>query len=140
MKQLVRDLMTPDPITISADASIRKAAQMMAENDVGTVVVLKERGGLCGVVTDRDVVVRAVAKGLNAEQASIHEICSHELATVTPDTLLDEALAVLRGKAIRRLPVVEGDKVVGVIALGDLAVDRDPESVLGQISRAPANS
>ena len=138
MAKSVRDVMTANPVSLPADAPIREAARKMRDNDVGVVVV--EKGGtLHGMVTDRDIVVRAVAEGKNAETTDLESICSKDVTALSPEQSEEDAIRMMREKAVRRLPVVENGKVIGIVSIGDLAVDKDPNSVLGQISAAPGN-
>jgi CBS domain-containing protein len=139
MDQYIRDVMTPNPSTMPAEASAVDAARIMREQDIGDVIVL-ENNRLCGILTDRDIVVRALAQGANPATTKVGDICSRDLMTVTPNADIGEVTKMMRSKAIRRLPVVEtGGRVVGIVTLGDLAVERDTDSVLGQISSAPPN-
>ena len=85
------------------------------------------------------VVVRVVAEGRDMANTRLQDICSQELTTISPDKAVDEAVRLMRDKAIRRLPVVEHGKPVGVVSIGDLALEKDPDSALGEISGAPAN-
>jgi CBS domain-containing protein len=138
MAKSVRDVMTANPVSLPADAPIREAARKMRDNDIGVVVV--EKGGtLHGLVTDRDIVVRAVAEGKNAETTDLESICSKDVTALSPEQSEEDAIRMMREKAVRRLPVVENGKVIGIVSIGDLAVDKDPNSVLGQISAAPGN-
>jgi CBS domain-containing protein len=138
MKQRISELMTPNPVTVPAPASILEAARAMRDSDIGTVVVL-DNGKVYGIVTDRDIVVRAVAQGHDLATTRLRDICSHDLTTLAPTDTVEHAVQVMRDKAIRRLPVVENGKPVGIVSLGDLAVEKDPDSALGNISAAPAN-
>jgi CBS domain-containing protein len=88
-------------------------------------------------VTDRDIVVRAVAAGKDLGKTPLREICSKEVFTLSPEDDLDEAVKLMREKAIRRVPVISDGTAVGILSLGDLAQERDRRSVLGQISAAP---
>ncbi len=138
MPKSVRDVMTSNPVCLPASTPIREAARVMRENDIGDVVV--EKGGkLCGIVTDRDIVVRAVAESKNVETTSLDAICSQEVSSIAPDRPDTEAVQLMKDKSIRRLPVVENGKVVGIVSLGDLAIEKDPRSALGKISAAAAN-
>ncbi len=136
--QTVRDVMTANPITLPASATFTDAARVMRDADVGPVVVLHEDGSLCGVVTDRDLVIRGAADGLDPTVTRLEAVCSREVLTVRPDDDVVQAMQLMRDRAIRRLPVVEAGRVVGIVSLGDIAVRQDPESVLGAISAAPA--
>jgi CBS domain-containing protein len=136
--QTVADVMTTDVATTSTADTAREAAKLMQSRDVGNVLVL-EAEQLVGVVTDRDLVVRVLAEGLDPDQARVGEICSSEVLEVRPDTTVEDALLIMREAAIRRLPVVDSGRVVGVVSLGDFATEIDDRSVLGQISQAPPN-
>lgn len=138
MSQLVQDVMTADPITVDASDSIMEAARKMREADVGPIIVVSD-GVVCGIVTDRDIAIRAVADGKDPKQAKVGEICSKEVAVLSPRDKVQMAIDLMEKIAVRRLPVVEDHKPVGILSLGDLAVQRDPESTLGQISAAPPN-
>jgi CBS domain-containing protein len=131
--------MTATPRTVNADDRIVDAARAMAEGDVGSVVVMRDNE-VCGIVTDRDIAVRAVAKGLDPTTAAVDEITSHELTTIHRDTSVDDAVELMRSRSIRRLPVVDGGRPVGIVSIGDLAVERDTESALADISSEPPNN
>jgi CBS domain-containing protein len=135
----VQEAMTKNPATLSRSATVAEAAQCMAERDIGTVLV-EDVSGLVGLVTDRDIVLRAVARGRDPEGTPLTEICSEPLMTVGPDDDVDRVVEIMREKAVRRVPVVNAKKqAIGILSLGDLARDRDPRSALGQISSAPPN-
>ena len=137
--QFVRDVMTCNPIALLETSTIEEAALAMREADVGDVLVM--RGSeIRGILTDRDIVVRFVADGLDPRASFIGEICSNELTEVRADDRVEHAIELMRFKAIRRLPVVDDGQVVGIVSLGDLACRRDPESALAEISAAHANT
>jgi len=139
MAKKVRELMSKDPIKLASSSPVAEAARQMRDKNVGAVIV-EDNGKLCGVVTDRDIAIRAVAEGRDPATAHLADICSKDLTTVSPDEDLDRAVQIMREKAIRRVPVVDGNnRPVGVLSLGDLAIERDSRSVLGQISAAPPN-
>jgi CBS domain-containing protein len=138
MAQQVRDVMTPNPITMPATATAVDAAKAMRESNVGDIIVIEDNR-ICGIVTDRDIVVRGLGVGRNPTQTKLGEICSRELTTVSPTDEVSNAIGLMKNKAIRRLPVVENDRPVGILSLGDLAVERDQHSALGGISAAPPN-
>lgn len=140
MPQRVSEVMTPDPVTLESSTDLFTAAQALRDNDIGDVVVTKPDGSLCGIVTDRDLVVRGMAEGLDSMSASLEDVCSHRLVTVGPDDAIAAAVKLMEDNAIRRLPVVEDGNLVGIISIGDLAVERDPESALGEISAAAPNN
>ena len=138
MAQLVRDVMTPNPVALQATSSLVEAALAMRDFDVGDVLVLDD-GQICGIVTDRDIVVRGIAGGNYPATVKLGEICSRELTTLSPTDSVEDAVNLMRQKAIRRLPVVENGRPVGILSLGDLALEKDPHSALGDISAAPPN-
>ncbi len=139
MAKKIREYMTPDPVVLPETATAVDAAQQMRDASIGAVIVQRD-GQVCGIVTDRDIVVRALAAGRDATQTPLGDICSHDdLATVGPDDDLGKAIRLMRDKAIRRLPVIDGGLPVGIVSLGDLAAEREPDSALGTISAAPPN-
>jgi CBS domain-containing protein len=139
MEQSIRDVMTPNPSTISRSASILDAAQLMRGNNIGDVIVLED-DRLFGILTDRDIVVRGLAERLDPETIPVSEICSRDLTTIEPTASIEQAERLMREKAIRRLPVVdESGHVMGIVSIGDVAVERDPRSALADISAAPPN-
>jgi CBS domain-containing protein len=138
MAKRIEDVMTPNPITLPATASLIDAAMAMRDADVGDVIVL-EGEEICGIVTDRDIIVRAIASGNYPATVTLGEICSRELTTLSPTDSVEDALRLMREKAIRRLPVVEHGQPVGIVSLGDLAVTQEPHSALSNISAAPPN-
>jgi len=134
----VQDVMTRNPVTIQADQPVTAAARMMREKDIGPIIVMND-GGICGIVTDRDITIRAVADGKDPNSVKIGDICSQDLHTLSPKDKVDDAVQMMRREAIRRLPVVDKGKPVGIVSLGDLAVEKDPKSALADISEAPPN-
>jgi CBS domain-containing protein len=140
MAGTVRDVMTTDPLSLSHSETVLQAARAMRDHDIGAMVVMGGDGKPCGLVTDRDLAIRTIADVRDPASTPLGDICSRDLTSVSPDTPIEDAIRALRGRAIRRLPVMEGDRVVGIVTLGDLAMDRDPNSVLAEISAAPANT
>jgi len=139
MAQHIRELMTPNPVSMPGTASVHEAARAMRDADIGDVIVI-EHHQVCGIITDRDIAVRIVAEAKDPATTTLADICSHSLLTVTPTDSVEHAVRLMRTHAIRRLPVVEEGKAVGIVSLGDLAVERDPNSVLGEISAAPPDA
>ena len=137
--QKVREVMTPMPSTIQASEPAAEASRRMRELDVGSLVVVDEGGSVVGVLTDRDIVVRALAEGRDPNTTTVRDISSQELATLSPDDSVDQAVQLMRDKAVRRLPVLEGGRPVGIVSIGDLALERDRRSVLADISEEPPN-
>lgn len=138
MAQFVRDVMTADPVSLPADATVNDAARRMKENDIGDVIVLQD-DRVWGVVTDRDLVVRALAEGRDPGATLLADICSRDIATLSPGDAIGDAVRLMRERAVRRIPIVEGDRAVGVISIGDLAIERDAGSALADVSAAPSN-
>ncbi|GAA5123741.1 CBS domain-containing protein [Haloechinothrix salitolerans] len=139
MAQRVRELMASAPVEMDARTSVHEAAKKMREADIGDVLVT-ENGTLCGIVTDRDIVVRALAATEDLSGHRLGDICSRQLITVRPDEDADDAIARMREHAIRRIAVVEDSRPVGMLSIGDAAVEKDPRSALADISAAPANA
>jgi CBS domain-containing protein len=140
MAQQVRDMMTQNPVKLSSSSSMIEAAQMMQQHNVGAII-LEEGGRICGIVTDRDLVVRGLAAGHDPHSTTLAELCTQQLITLSPNDNLERAIELMRNAAIRRVPVVEAQgQAVGILSLGDLAKERDSKSVLGQISAAPPNN
>ncbi len=137
--QTVQEIMTTDVVGMQVDTTLIEAARVMRDREIGDVVVV-DNDRLVGVVTDRDIVVRAVADGLAPDSTTLGAIVSKELVTVRPeDTTLDVA-RLMRDRAVRRVLVSDDQGLVGIVSIGDLAVDLDPESVLGGISGAAPNN
>jgi CBS domain-containing protein len=134
----IREVMTSNPVTLDGSAPIMEAAKAMSQSDIGDVVVRKN-GKLCGIVTDRDIVVRVLAAGKDPKTTNLESVCSRDMLTVSPDQDTSAAVKLMRERAIRRLPVVENNNLLGMISLGDLAVALDRRSALSDISAAPAN-
>ena len=139
MAKKVRELMSEQPIKLSSSSPIIEAARRMRAANVGSIIV-EDNGQPCGIVTDRDIAIRAVADGRDPQSTRIAEISSKDLTAVSPDDDLDRAIQLMRERAIRRVLVVDSrNQAVGILSLGDLALERDSRSVLGQISAAPPN-
>ena len=137
--QTVRDVMTPNPVCLTDDAPVAEAARAMRDNAIGDVLVMKDNR-LCGIVTDRDIVVRVLAEGRDPAQTMLREVCTQDTTTVDSSENAERAAKLMRAKAIRRLPVVDGDRPIGIVSIGDLAVEKDPRSALADISGAPPNA
>jgi CBS domain-containing protein len=137
MGKSIRDVMTPSPQTVQASSPAVEAAKLMKETDAGMIPVLED-GRLLGTVTDRDIVLRVVAEGKDPQATTVGEIASTEPVTVEPERDLDEALKLMARHQVRRLPVVEEGRLVGVIAQADVAREGDEREVgetVEQISR-----
>jgi CBS domain-containing protein len=138
MAQYLREIMTQKPVTVQASDTVVAAARSMRDGNIGDVVVI-ENDQIQGILTDRDIVVRALAEGRDPARTTVGEICSREVTILSPDDAIGAAEKTMRDRAIRRLPVVDGGRPVGIVSLGDLAVERNPDSTLGGISAAPPN-
>jgi CBS domain-containing protein len=138
MAQTVQDVMTSNPRTLKANDTIANAARLMRDDDIGTIIVT-QGDQIRGVVTDRDIVVRAVADGADVSSMQLGDVCSGDIETVAPNTSIDDAVEIMRMRSIRRLPVVDGGRAVGVVSIGDLAIERDSTSALADISAARPN-
>ncbi len=138
MPERVRDVMTTDLVTVEPWTTLHQTAALMRDHNIGNVLVSGGDGGL-GIVTDRDLVVRALASGADPD-AEVGEYTSYELFAVQPDDAVAQVVALMAQRAVRRVPVIDGDEFVGIVSIGDLAEERDPESVLGEISEAPPNN
>jgi CBS domain-containing protein len=117
---LVRHAMTESPQTISPDMTAEDAAGMMKSEDVGSLPVASD-GQLLGIVTDRDLVTRVLAERKDPSQVKVGDIATKSPATVTPDMKLSEARDVMEEHRVRRLPVMKGQELVGILSLGDVA-------------------
>ena len=139
MARFVRDLMTSDPRTLERSANATEAARLMRDQDVGSVVIT-DGDQVHGILTDRDIVVRGIAEGRSAEEIRVGDICTTGVDALAPDDSIDDAIRQIREKHIRRLPVVDGGRPVGILSIGDLAIERDQDSALAEISAAPPNN
>jgi CBS domain-containing protein len=137
--QLVSDVMTAAPVTVPSGQSLTETAKAMRDHDIGDVLVIDD-GRLAGLVTDRDIVVRGLADGDDPDTTTVGEICSADLVTVRPDEEADTAVQRMREQAVRRVPVVDGQEIVGVLSLGDMAIERDERSALADVSVQAPNT
>ncbi len=139
MADKVESVMTSGPATCDADDSATDAAKAMRDGNFGAVIVLEE-GRVSGILTDRDIVVRAVADGRDPDSVKVGTIATSDATTLSPGDSIDDAVQRMRDANVRRLPVVEGTEAVGIVSIGDLAVARDERSALADISAAPPNN
>ena len=125
MAKSIREAMTPNPSTVQPTTSIVEAAQVMKSEDAGVVPVV-EGEQLIGMLTDRDIVIRIIAEGRDANSTTVGDIASRQLVTIDPQQEIDEAVRLMSQHQVRRLPVVEEDgRLVGVIAQADIAQTTD---------------
>ncbi len=137
MGKHIRDVMTPSPQTVRAESPALEAAKLMKDADAGMIPVVED-GRLLGTITDRDIVLRIVAEGKDPQATTVREIASTDLVTVDPEQDVGEAMRLMARHQVRRLPVVENDRLVGVVAQADVAREGDEREVgetVGQISR-----
>ena len=131
--------MTTKVRCVERDTLLTEAARMMQQDDIGDVLVT-DSGALCGIVTDRDIVVRAIAQDRDLTTTTAGDICTGDLVTLEPSASIEEAKKLMADRAVRRIPVVENGKPCGIISLGDVAIESSGERPLEQISAAPPNS
>ena len=140
MATIVQEVMSSNPRRVSVDESIIAVAQVMRDEDIGSVIVT-DADQVRGLVTDRDLVVRAIAEGLDPALETVDTVYSgRDLVTVESNTPIEEAVRLMRENAIRRLPVVDDGRAIGLVSLGDLAMERDEGSALADISAAEPNT
>ena len=135
MVDSVRRIMTPNPVMLPPEATIREAAERMRDGGIGDVLIVDD-GRLQGIVTDRDIVVRAVAYGMDPDTAHVDQVWSDDFVTCRPEETVAAAERRMRERLVRRVVVVSGGSPVGIITLGDVAIDEDPTSALAEISAA----
>jgi CBS domain-containing protein len=128
MGKKIREVMTPAPETIQADRPASEAAKKMKEADAGMIPVM-DNGNLLGTVTDRDIALRVVAEGKDPQSTTVGEIASKDVVTVQPDESLDDALQKMAKHQVRRLPVVENGRLIGVVAQADVAREGSEQAV-----------
>jgi CBS domain-containing protein len=140
MAKLARDVMTPNPACCSVNATLDEVAKLMVENDCGEIPVVDTSDRPIGVVTDRDIVCRAVAEGKNPTGHTVESVMSKPVVTVRADAPVDEVVATMERHQIRRVPVVDGGGCcTGIIAQADIASDAPSEKsaeLLREVSRS----
>ena len=140
----IRDVMTANPETVSERDSLLQAARIMRDQDTGVVPVVDGRK-IIGLVTDRDIVVRAIADGKDVSNVRVNEVMTKQVRTVNEDSSVDEVLNLMSGAEIRRVPVVnQSNELVGIVSIGDLASRTNRDGKVGKaiedISEAPPNN
>ena len=136
----VREVMSAAPETVTPDTSLADAAKVMDRADIGDVLVVDGTDQLRGIVTDRDIAIRAVAEGRDPNTTTVEEIMTPTVETISSSATVREAIETMRRHDIRRLPVVDGGSPIGVVSLGDLAMSPGSQSVLADLSTAPPNN
>lgn len=141
MSILVRHAMSETPKTANPQMNAGDAAALMKQFDVGAIPVT-DGEALLGLVTDRDLVMRVLAERKNPQDVRLADIVTKHPISVSPDTQLSEARSLMAEHKIRRLPVTKGDRLVGIISLGDIALAAASERAVGetleQISESPS--
>jgi CBS domain-containing protein len=134
----VRDIMTKDVAYINPDSKVVEAAQIMQKNNIGSLPVC-DQSGVIGIVTDRDIIVRNIAHGKDPKETPVRDVMTGQVITASPDMEVDEVAQMMASKQIRRVPVVENNMIVGMVALGDIATDRrftmEASEALSEISK-----
>ena len=131
-----RDIMTPSADYIDLDASVAEAAKRMAQNDFGSMPICNGEGRLQGMVTDRDIVVKVIAAGKDPRECKVSELADQpEVVTIGADDSIEEALRTMKQHKVRRLPVIDGTKLVGMVSQGDIATSY-PEDKVGDLVEA----
>ncbi len=131
MAKTVRDMMTKSVQSLGPSDPVIQAARLMKDLDVGSIPVV-EHGQVCGIITDRDIVLRVVATGGDANSRSIRDVMTDRIVVAAPDWDLAKAAKTMADEQVRRLPVVENGQLVGMLALGDVAVDGNKDRVSGE--------
>jgi CBS domain-containing protein len=137
----IQEVMTQRPRAVTAQMTVREAARLMDEEDVGSLPVVDDGERLIGIVTDRDVAVRVVARGLDSDTTVVGDVASRDVVALTPDHDLDDALRLMAKEQVRRVPIVAGeDQLVGMLAQADVALagkEKETGEVVEAISKAP---
>jgi CBS domain-containing protein len=123
----VRDTMTGSPRSIDASTSVVEAAQLMREGHIGSLPITADEQ-LVGMITDRDIAMRVVAEAADQTKTSVGDVSSRDLVTVEPDEDLDDALQLMARHQVRRLPVVENGRLVGIVAQADIALSENEKT------------
>jgi CBS domain-containing protein len=139
MGQSIREVMTADPRTVPSDATLQDAAREMKGGEIGAVLV-EDNGSVAGILTDRDIVVRAIAEGRDPSSTKVSDVATRDVKTLTPDSSVEDAIKIVREQNVRRIPVVQDGRPAGIVSIGDLAIERDSGSALADISSEPANN
>jgi CBS domain-containing protein len=133
----ISDVMTTRPRAVEPQTSVHEAARLMESEDVGLLPIVQDGARLVGVVTDRDIAVRLVGRGLDAEQTTVSDIASRDIVALTPDDDLDDALSLMARAQVRRLPVVvREDELVGVVSQADVARSDAKEKHVAEVVEA----
>ena len=135
----VREVMTATPQTVDVEDTLRDAAALMDRSDIGSVIVT-DGGSIAGIVTDRDIALRGAGAGLDPSNSAVRLAMTPAPATVQPTATVQETIDVMRAHDVRRVPVVESGRPIGIVSLADLATTPQARSLLADISTAPPNN
>jgi len=132
----IREIMTAAPDGVRPSDTVQRAAALMRANDIGDVLVEDDQGGLLGIVTDRDITVRATAEGSDPTTTTVEQVYTRDITVLSPTDSVNDAMQLMRAGDVRRLPVVERGTAIGIVSLGDVSVETKAGSVLADISAA----
>jgi len=132
----IRQVMTAAPDAVRSSDTLQEAAELMRSGDIGDVLVEDDQGGLAGIITDRDIAIRATADGSDPTTTTVDEVYTRDIASLAPRDTVADAVRLMRAGNVRRIPVVESGKAIGIVSLGDISVETTPGSVLADISTA----
>ncbi|MFU0792079.1 CBS domain-containing protein [Virgibacillus proomii] len=132
MNQQIRNYMTNDVYTVNESQSIQEAAALMSEHNIGALPVVDNSENMVGMITDRDITLRSTAQGEAAQTPVSEVMTAQQIVHGTPDMDIHQAAELMAQQQIRRLPIVENGKIVGMVALGDLAVDDQLQNEAGE--------
>ena len=132
MAESVRDAMSEDPRSIGASAAVVEAARLMREADIGSLPITDDEN-LVGMITDRDITMRVVAEAADPQRTPVGDVCSRDLISVAPESDLEEALQLMARHQVRRLPVVENGRLVGIVAQADIALSENEKKTGGLV-------
>lgn len=130
--QQIRNVMTSDVVTIKDTQSVQEAAALMSQHNIGSIPVVNSRGDMVGIITDRDITLRTTAQGEGTQTPVSEVMTAQQVVQATPDMDVQQAAQLMAQQQIRRLPVVENGKIVGMVSLGDLAVDNMSDEAAGE--------
>lgn len=139
-----RDIMSPNPRIVKTDDTVRDIAGILADEGIGSVIVCNDEKRLQGMITDRDLAVEVLAKDRDPSGTKASELVDGtEVITIGADDSIDEAIMTMKNHAVKRLPVIDGDEVVGIVSQADIARAADEKEVgalVESISNASDNS
>ncbi|MGI8615500.1 MAG: CBS domain-containing protein [Actinomycetota bacterium] len=130
----VRQVMTAAPDAVRLTSTLQEASRIMKAKDIGDVLVEDDKGLIAGIVTDRDLAVRATAEGADPTTTKVTSVYTKHITTLAPSDTVQDAISQMRANDVRRLPVVEAGKAIGIVSLGDISVETAPNSLLADIS------